>query len=273
MIRSPILRNSLTAVIVALLCATAQAVEKQTPTVAIIIDDMGLDREAARRLISIDPPLTLAFLPYRPHTQSLARAAQARGKEVMLHAPMANMAQIGLGAGGLDIGMSAEKIAEILSDSLTVVPHARGVNNHMGSLLTQQKKPMRWVMDELARHELYFIDSRTTATTVAATTAQARGIPTMSRDVFLDNESNRQAIDRQFRLLLEKARNRGTAIGIAHPYEETIAYLEKMLPRLGERGYAVATVSGLWAIRNSGRESEDTTPAAKPKALYRTSTP
>lgn len=237
-----------------LLCGGAQAVEKQAPTIAIIIDDLGVDRDAARRLIELEAPVTLAFLPYRPYTRELANAASSHGKEVMLHAPMANMAQIALGPGGLDLEMSREQIAGSLSRSLEAVPHASGVNNHMGSLLTREERPMQWVMDEIARHDLYFIDSRTTAATVAAKTAHARDIPTMSRDVFLDNERSKGSIHRQFRLLLEKARENGTAIGIGHPHEETIAYLERILPQLDRYGYAVATVSGVWAMRQDRRE-------------------
>ncbi|TDT43493.1 hypothetical protein DES49_1311 [Halospina denitrificans] len=232
-----------------LLCGSAQAMEKQPPTIAIIIDDLGVDREAAQRLIDLESPVTLAFLPYRPHTRELANAASRHGKEVMLHAPMANMGQVALGPGGLSLEMSREQIVQSLSESLKAVPHASGVNNHMGSLLTGQERPMRWVMDEIARHNLYFIDSRTTKATVAATTAHARDIPTMSRDVFLDNELSERSIHQQFRRLLKEARENGTAIGIGHPHEETIAYLEKILPKLDEYGYAVATVSGLWAIR------------------------
>lgn len=253
----------LTLLALALLAPDSGAAEEQTPTISVIVDDMGTDREAALRLIELDAPLTLAFLPYRRHTRSLAREAQSRGKEVMLHAPMANMAQVGLGPGGLDIGMSADEIAEVLTDSLTAVPYARGVNNHMGSLLTRLERPMQWVMDELARHELYFIDSRTTAETVAANTARSRNIPTMSRDIFLDNEPNRKAIDRQFRLLLKKARANGTAIAIGHPHEETIAYLEEVLPRLHEVGYAVATVSGVWEIRSNRQEASEMARAAE----------
>lgn len=243
-----------------LLCGTAQAVEKQAPTIAIIIDDLGVDREAARRLIEIKAPVTLAFLPYRPHTKEMARSARSRGKEVMLHAPMANMAQIALGPGGLNLDMTSEEIGRVLEDSLKAVPHASGVNNHMGSLLTQEERPMRWIMDEIARHDLYFIDSRTTATTVAAETAHERDVPAMSRDVFLDNERSESSIDQQFRLLLEKARENGTAIGIGHPHEETIAYLEKVLPKLDQYGYGVATVSGVWSMRQDRGAAPETQP-------------
>ncbi len=223
------------------------------PTIAIIIDDMGVQLETEKRLLALDHPLTLSFLPYRPHTRHLAEAAGHHGKEVMLHAPMANMSRMGLGPGGLDVGMDETEITETLRDSLDAVPNATGVNNHMGSLLTQKQEPMEWIMDELAGQNVFFLDSRTIATTVAADVARSRNIPTLSRDVFLDNERDPEAIDRQFQRLIEEARRNGTAIAIGHPYEETVAYLEEMLPHLDEKGIAVATISGLWRIRHDNQ--------------------
>lgn len=223
------------------------------PTIAIIIDDLGLDRKAGERLVAMEQPLTLAFLPHRPYTRSQASAAVDHDKQVILHAPMANQARIGLGPGGLAADMSREEIETTLRGALAAVPGATGVNNHMGSLLTQVEKPMQWVMDELADRDLLFIDSRTTAKTVAARTALANGVPTMSRDVFLDNERNAASIHQQFRRLLEKARENGTAIAIGHPYEETLDYLEAVLPRLDRHGYAIATASTVWSMRHSNQ--------------------
>ncbi len=245
-----------------------QAEEGPPPTIAIIIDDMGIYKEPEQRLIEMDQPLTLAFLPHRRYTPRLAEYGHLRDKEIMLHAPMANMGRIGLGPGGLDLGMDEEEIADTLREALESVPNVAGVNNHMGSRLTQKEEPMEWVMDELSQHELYFIDSRTAPGTVAAKTAESRDIPTMSRDVFLDNERSREAVHDQFQLLLEQAREHGTAIAIGHPYEVTIDYLEEKLPKLDEKGIAVATVSAVWRMRNNNLEMFDSTPA-DPSRLVR----
>ena len=223
------------------------------PTIAIIIDDLGLNKEAGERLLAMEQPLTLAFLPHRPYTRGQARTAADSGKQVMLHAPMANQARIGLGPGGLATDMSRQEVQSTLRNALASVPGATGVNNHMGSLLTQVAEPMNWVMDELAGRNLLFIDSRTTAQTVAKTTALSKDIPAMSRDVFLDNERDAASIHRQFRQLLKKARENGTAIGIGHPYKETLDYLEAVLPRLDRHGYAIATVNTVWSMRHDNR--------------------
>ncbi|MFO7787500.1 MAG: divergent polysaccharide deacetylase family protein [Halospina sp.] len=236
-----------------LLGSGSAAAQGPPPTIAIIIDDLGLNQKAGARLLAMDQPLTLAFLPHRPYTREQARAAASDGKEVILHAPMANEARIGLGPGGLAADMSRREVQTTLRSALDSVPGATGVNNHMGSLLTQVDEPMDWVMDELAGRDLLFIDSRTTAATVAATTALSKDVPVMSRDVFLDNKRDQASIHQQFRLLLREARENGTAIGIAHPYEETLDYLEAVLPELDRHGYAVATVSRLWSMRHENQ--------------------
>ncbi|MDX1587879.1 MAG: divergent polysaccharide deacetylase family protein [Oleiphilaceae bacterium] len=240
----------LSCLLLATVALPTQAEEGPPPTIAIIIDDMGVHRGPEQRLIDLPQPLTLSFLPYRRHTRELAEAGFHSGKEIMLHAPMANNARMGLGAGGLDVGMDQVQIRDTLRLSLDSVPYARGVNNHMGSLLTQQRSVMEWVMDELAEHEVFFVDSRTIASTVAADVAESRNIPTLSRDVFLDHEQNWDYVDAQFRYLLKQARRHGTAVAIAHPHEVTVSYLEEMLPKLDQMGYATATISTLWAMRN-----------------------
>ncbi|NWO04369.1 MAG: divergent polysaccharide deacetylase family protein [Alteromonadaceae bacterium] len=238
------------------LAASAGGVDRQAgqpPTIAIIIDDMGYNPHEGRRLAEMDQPLTLAFLPFRHHTVPLAKLAHRHAKEIILHAPMANTRNIGLGPAGLTPDMDESTMARTLRRALQSIPHVQGVNNHMGSLLTQQIEPMQWVMRELDRYPLYFVDSRTIATSVAGTIAAAQNIPSLPRDVFLDHEQTEEFVDQQFKLLIEKAKENGTAIGIGHPHTVTVDYLEKHLPELDEQGVAVATVSGLWAMRNGNQ--------------------
>lgn len=223
------------------------------PTIAIIIDDMGHNLAEGKRLIGLEQPITLAFLPYRRHTTELAEHAHREQKEIMLHAPMANTRNIGLGPGGLSPGMGKDRMATTLRRALQSIPHVRGVNNHMGSLLTQQLDAMDWVMSELDHYPVYFVDSRTIASSIAGEVAAAYRIPTLTRDVFLDHEQNEEYVDKQFRLLIKRAKENGSAIGIGHPHKVTVDYLEKRLPELDEEGIAIATVSGVWAMRNGNR--------------------
>ncbi|WP_431686610.1 divergent polysaccharide deacetylase family protein [Hahella sp. NBU794] len=234
--------------------------EDHPPTIAIIIDDMGNYQHMGERAIRIPAPLTLSFLPFRPHTISQARLAYAAGKEIMLHIPMENVKRIPLGASGLTSDMSNQDMVVTFRQAIKAIPYVSGVNNHMGSALTQNRAAMNLVMGELQGYPLYFVDSRTTASSIAHAVAVSHSIPTLDRDVFLDHVISTKAIDFQFKRLLDIARKKGTAIAIGHPHKETIEYLEKVLPSLGEQGVAIATIKGLWAIRNNAQDMFQTTP-------------
>ncbi|WP_323751815.1 divergent polysaccharide deacetylase family protein [Marinobacter sp.] len=233
---------------------SATPAEALPPTIAIIIDDVGHNLHEGQRLVQLDQPLTLAFLPYRRHTVRLAKEAYSNNKEIMLHAPMANTRNFGLGPGGLTSDMDEATVTTTLRRALQSIPHVTGVNNHMGSLLTQQLQPMDWVMKELSRYPVYFVDSRTIASSVAGDVASAYQIPSLTRDVFLDHEQTEAFVDKQFQRLIKTAKEKGTAIGIGHPHTVTVDYLEKHLSELDKQGIAIATVRGIWAIRNDNRE-------------------
>jgi polysaccharide deacetylase 2 family uncharacterized protein YibQ len=224
------------------------------PTIAIIIDDMGNQYQNGLDLVLLPYPLTLAFLPSRPHTKALSSLAQQYNKEIMLHSPMENQQGLALGIGGLVETMSEYEIKNILSKSFNALPNMIGVNNHMGSKLTTKPKIMKWVMEEVRQHPFYFVDSRTSSDSIAAQTAEAFDIPNLSRDVFLDHHQTRDFVQNQFLKLIKIARIKGTAIAIAHPHKVTVDYLSWALPKLDEKGVRIATISALWHIQNPYKE-------------------
>jgi polysaccharide deacetylase 2 family uncharacterized protein YibQ len=211
-------------------------------------------------VVALPGKLTLAVLPYTPHGRRLADAAVEAGKEVMLHAPMSSLREVPLGRGGLTGNLPEAEFRATLDAALDQLPQVRGLNNHMGSDLTQRERQMGWVMAVLQERGLYFIDSRTTALTVAAQTAERFAVPNLSRKVFLDNERETGAIDRSFRRLLREVEREGVAVGIGHPHPETIAYLRAELPKLACRGIELALVSevlGEGAPGSSGRSPSE----------------
>ena len=199
---------------------------------AIVIDDMGNDLEAAHKLLALDYPLTFSVLPDLRYTQATAEEAHRRGLEVMLHMPMEPEpgAQASPGAGAILVGMSAGEVQRVVENDLASVPYAAGVNNHMGSRATKDAALMAEVMRVLADHRVYFIDSRTTAATVALEAARRQGLPAFYRTVFLDDtETVPYTLGqlREFRRTVEKD---GVALAIGHPHATTIAALAKFLP-------------------------------------------
>jgi len=200
--------------------------------------------------LSLPGEVTYAFLPYTPHAARLAEEAHQRGKQVLLHLPMTSHDGAALGPGALTLHMTETAFKATLLESLGAVPHAAGLNNHMGSLLTRHPGAMTWVMEALAfRRGLFFIDSRTTPETVAQRTAREHGVPTTRRDVFLDNQRDPEAIRGQFRLLLAKARKQGYAVGIGHPYPETIDTLKSELAGLERQNVRLIPVSELITLQ------------------------
>tara|TARA_R100000005_G_scaffold93265_2_gene68334 strand:+ start:7978 stop:8802 length:825 start_codon:yes stop_codon:yes gene_type:complete len=212
-------------------------------TLVIIIDDLGNRLKEGRLTVALPGRISVAVLPHTPHGARLAEEAHRAGKDVMLHAPMSTLDHRPLGPGALTDALSETEFRDTLEAALASVPHVQGVNNHMGSGLTQRPEPMRWLMAELTARDLYFVDSRTHKATVAAAAAAEAGLPHLSRQVFLDNVADPEAIAERFLAAVNQARQRGLAVAIGHPYPETIAFLQAVLPELEAQGIRLATVS------------------------------
>lgn len=216
-----------------------------TDKVAIIIDDMGYRRQQGLQALALPGDITYAIIPHSPNAHFLATEANKHHKELMLHAPMSNVHNIPLGKNGLTETMSESHFKQTLNDSLNSVPHISGVNNHMGSLLTQKTLPMEWLMHALSERQLYFIDSRTTSHSVAWKVAQDLNIPSLKRDVFLDHQATPKFIHEQFQRMIGIAKKRGYAVAIAHPHPTTLLYLKTELPKLKQQNIELVTASAL----------------------------
>ena len=217
------------------------------PRIAIIIDDLGYHLGAGKRAIALPGPITFAVLPGTPRGKQLAKLAHASGKEVLLHLPMEPLNYRGPAEpGGIMLDMSREAFRATFAGAIDTVPHAIGVSNHRGSLLTQHPGHMEWLMQEIRqREDLFFIDSYTTHHSIALDLAVEQGIPAERRDVFLDHERTVEAVAAELERLKAKARREGHAIAIGHPVPETLEVLERELPRLKEQGFELVTISEL----------------------------
>lgn len=213
--------------------------------IAIIIDDIGYNLPQGQIAARFPAPLTLAVLPHAPNSHSLAKLAHTHGKEIMLHAPMSTINPQPLDQGGLHQAMDRDTFIATLRANIAAIPYITGLNNHMGSALTQHQQSMNWLMQELQHQDLFFVDSRTTANSVALNTAQSFAIPSRSRDVFLDHERTTEAVDKQFQRLLRVARKEGSAIAIGHPAPVTMNYLSSQLEQLEALNVQLVNVSEL----------------------------
>ena len=219
-----------------------QRAKKKLARIAIIVDDLGLSMEPARRIGSIDADLTFSVLPMRPHSIDVADYLHARGKEVMLHLPMEGNGK-DPGPGAVFSGMSRSEVVKTVRNNIKSVPFISGVNNHMGSVVTADAVIMRQVYAELKKKRLFFIDSLTTNKSICRKAAQDIGVPFDARDVFLDNEKSYGYIKGQIDKLIMISMKHSEAIGICHPYPETIDALIREIPRIQELGIEIVRVS------------------------------
>lgn len=222
---------------------------------AIIIDDIGyrLTDEAA---LTLPATITLSVLPHTPLGQKLANDGHQKGHEIMLHLPMQALNGKALGPGGLTNDMSEVQIKQQLQAAFNSIPFAKGANNHMGSLLTQMDDPMLWVMQSLKQQQLFFVDSVTTKYTKASDTANQLGVPLLRRHVFLDNDVSQRGLEKQFNQIIERTKQQGKLVAIAHPYPETIQFLRANLSRLEANGIVLVQTSQLFDDINIATTSQ-----------------
>ncbi|MEO9275089.1 divergent polysaccharide deacetylase family protein [Marinomonas sp. 5E14-1] len=211
--------------------------------IAILIDDLGYNRQGMETSLALPKEVALAILPETPYAQKTAITSQEQQRITLLHAPMENQRELALGPGGLYAKMTKEELKTTLKQNLDGLPGVQGVNNHMGSLLTTKADSMTWVMEVLQGRSLFFIDSLTSSKSVAEKIAKEHGLKTVTRDVFLDNIRTEQAIDKQFSRLIKLARRHGSALAIGHPYPETTSYLKKRLESLEQDGVVLVPLS------------------------------
>ena len=223
----------------------ATAEEEPQPAMVVIIDDLGDNLKKGLAAVHLPGPVTLAIMPHTPFGPRLAQAGHQLGKEIMLHAPMENHAGKRLGPGGLTSQMSEATFKRTLQQGIASIPHVEGVNNHMGSALTEKIQPMRWTMDVVAGQGLFFIDSRTSAKSQALKQAQEQDIASQSRDVFLDNDLAPEALEKQFQQALHIANLYGSVILIGHTYPASMQFLKENLPKLDEMGIRLVSASAL----------------------------
>ena len=214
---------------------------------AVVIDDAGNNLQELRPFLEFPAPLTFAVLPQLQHSARAAKLARSHGHEVILHLPMAAVSGLYPGPGTITAELSDGEIRSLLERNFDSITGAAGTNNHMGSAGTSDPRIMNAVMAYLAESGKFFVDSRTTPTSVAAPYAAKYGVPFMQRDVFLDHDRDPAAIRAALRKGLAVAREHGHAVLIGHASVTAVAEaLFAVYPHLEGRGYELVPLSALF---------------------------
>lgn len=224
--------------------------DKEKPKVVIIVDDLGFKKEPIDKLLEIPAQLSFAVLPNLPYSKYAAEMAYKNGRDVILHLPMeptdsSGHAAVDAGEDVLLMGLPKDKILDKLEKNLSSIPYIKGVNNHMGSKFTESTELMELILERIKSKGLFFIDSRTSETTAGFKIAKKLGIKTAERDFFLDEGSQRSDYIRsQIEKLINVSKEKGYAIGICHPYPDTVKVLSEVIPDI-QKEVEIIPVSGV----------------------------
>ena len=210
----------------------------QRPVLSLVIDDLGYSLKQGKTALNLKGNHTYAIIPGTTYGKKLAAIAAKSDREIILHLPLqASNLKAASESNTLTESMNENQITFNTIAMLSEFPNIKGINNHMGSHLTEIGYFMRPIMASIKayRSQLYFLDSRTSALSVAYIEAHNSGLDSISRDIFLDNEhTNLESIKLQLEMWLKKARDKGSAVAIGHPHPETMSLLTERLPSLAK---------------------------------------
>jgi len=216
------------------------------PKVAIIIDDLGYQMEIAERIMNLDYPITVSILPFLPYSSTVAQMAREKNKTVLLHLPMEpHNSNVNPGKGAIFSTMKEEEIRNKMTANFLEIPDIDGINNHMGSKVTENREIMEIVLSEIKERNIFYVDSVTSPYTVGYELSREMGIKTAYRSVFLDNEQEIEYIRSQLQLLKNYAIKNGNAIAIGHPYCNTVDVLYEAKNVLRAEGIEIVRLEEL----------------------------
>jgi polysaccharide deacetylase 2 family uncharacterized protein YibQ len=211
-----------------------------------VIDDAGNNLRELEGFLSFPGPLTMAVLPGLPYSAEAAKRIRAAGKEAFLHQPMEPLGSQDPGPGAVKTGMSPAEVKAIVEKNLAEIWPVAGLNNHEGSKATMDPVIMKAVLETARDKRICFLDSKTIADTASAAVSKELAFPIAQRDIFLDNEQDRESIIKYIEEGCKKSEQNGYAIMIGHTWSPKLAaILTELYPSLVKRGYYLTTVSAI----------------------------
>ena len=226
----------------------------EEPVIAVVIDDMGVSQRRTKDITSLKAPLTASFLTYSSNLAPQIENARQAGHEIMIHVPMEAQKQVDAAPDVLTTQMTPDELRRNFSAMLEKFHGIKGINNHMGSKLTEDEPRMEVIMEVLKQHNLFFLDSKTSAKSKAETAAKNRRVAYGHRHVFLDNNNDKAYILGQLALTERLARKNGYALAIGHPKSQTYEALKEWLQTLDKKQIRLLHLSEIMAVLNPGSE-------------------
>mgnify|MGYP001042695495 CR=1 FL=1 len=222
--------------------------------VVIIIDDFGYGGDGTKEMLDLEIPITAAVMPFKSHSHLDAQLAVDHNKEVILHMPMETNSRHKewVGKKSIECKLGNQDIKDLLDLAFEDIGYAVGMNNHMGSRATQDIRVMTRVMEVIKDKDLFFVDSRTSPTSMAKKAADTVGVPFFTRNIFLDGTQNISFIKKQLNKLSDIALRNDYAIAIGHVGPEggkvTAKAIKELYPSMQKKGIKFVTISELMEI-------------------------
>jgi len=195
------------------------------PKLAILIDDVTTKRQI-ESIKNIGYIVNMAFLPPTSGHKNSAKITDNLDL-YMIHLPLQASSSKYEEENTLYINHSIEKIDERIKNLKALYPKAVFINNHTGSKFTSNQVAMDKLFQVLKKYNYTFIDSRTTAKSVATKSSKKYGVKMFSRNIFLDNKKDKNYIQKQLKKAIKAAKKNGMAIAIGHPYGITFKTLKE----------------------------------------------
>lgn len=232
--------------------SVVQSSETPRAVLAVVVDDMGVNQQRTKEMLRLQGAFTSSFLTYGADLQKLARTAQNAGHEVILHAAMEPLGPANLAPDTIKVSMDEAQIEALFQSMLDKFDglQIKGVNNHMGSKFTEHAEKLRYVMNMIKAHDMYFLDSKTTTHSQGSAVAKANNVPFVERNVFLDNEDNYDYIRKQLDKAQKIARKRGFAVAICHPKKQTYRVLQEWVKDLPNNDVKLVHLEEVIALAN-----------------------
>lgn len=228
---------------------------------AIIIDDFGNDMKGTDEILDLPVKLTVAVMPFLRTSERDARKAHEKGHDVIIHMPMEPKQgkPEWLGPGAILSNMTDREVREKVEAAIKNVPHAVGINNHMGSKVTGDKRIMGVILDVCKEHGLFFVDSKTNYRSVVGELCEERGLPQLYNDIFLDDVHTVNHVTTQLRKVQERLQQQEACVTIGHVGVGglmTAEALKRQIPEMRKRGIrfvGMQDVAQARAKENPGR--------------------
>lgn len=219
---------------------------KNGAVLCVVFDDGGQNVSQLKKCVALPFPVTVAVLPRLAHSAESARIVRQSKNEVILHQPMQAMnLNVNPGAGAIKPEMTENEVFATLSQNIAEISPIAGMNNHEGSLITENEVLVSFILQAASEKGIYFLDSRTSSATKVPSVAMEMGMGWYQRDIFLDNQKTRENYLAELKKGLDIANKKGHVIMIGHVWsaESLPDFLEEAYPELALKGYRFSTVS------------------------------